>query len=177
MGMERGGFGNGARSASFVERVCLTAVCARDCWAGAAAAAAGCGLLGSTDLLASALRTSVAMAGLFDVKVPKKGQLVLLLLGGRDLSIRRVLSRRTESCACCCRLLRACSCHVAGAFVGSVCEQEQHVRTLLCAGHCCVRAEGAVGCSAVLVRAVRVGDAWVGSAGGLARCARVNRAR
>ena len=128
MGMERGGFGNVARSASFVERACLTAVCARDCWAGAAAAAAGCGLLGSTDLLASALRTSVAMAGLFDVKVPKKGQLVLLLLGGRDLSIRRVLSRRTESCACCCRLLRACSCHVAGAFVGSVCEQEQHVR-------------------------------------------------
>ena len=77
MSMERGGFGNVARSASFVERVCLTAVCARDCWAGAAAAAAGCGLLGSTDLLASALRTSVAMVGLFDIEVMKKDQVVL----------------------------------------------------------------------------------------------------
>jgi hypothetical protein len=67
-------------AAQVLERVCLAAgQRARVCWAGAAAAAAGCGLLGSTGLLASALRTSVAMVGLFDIEVMKKDQVVLLL--------------------------------------------------------------------------------------------------
>ena len=78
MSMERGGFGNVARSASFVERVCLAARCARDRWAGAAAAAAGAGTRAAADLLTSARRTLVAMAGLFDTKKLEKDQGLLL---------------------------------------------------------------------------------------------------
>jgi hypothetical protein len=58
---------------------------ARDCWAGAVALAAGCfGRAGGTDLLASARRTSLAMAGVLDLKLLKKDQLLLLLLGDKD---------------------------------------------------------------------------------------------
>jgi hypothetical protein len=45
---------------------------ARDSWAGAVALAAGFRRAGGTDLLASARRTSLAMAGVLDLKVLKK---------------------------------------------------------------------------------------------------------
>jgi hypothetical protein len=57
---------------------------ARDCWAGAVALAAGFGRAGGIDLLASARRTSLAMAGVLDLKLLKKDQLLLLLLGDKD---------------------------------------------------------------------------------------------
>ena len=128
MGMERGGFGNVARSASFVERVCLTAVCARDCWAGAAAAAAGCGLPGSTDLLASALRTSVAMAGLFSMKLLKKIHHLQLENAGKFWSFWLMSGSGRVGCACCCATMWTLRCLEAGGFVGSVRVREQHVR-------------------------------------------------
>ena len=128
MGMERGGFGNVARSASFVERVCLTAVCARDCWAGAAAAAAGCGLLGSTDLLASALRTSVAMAGLFSMELLKKIYHLQLKNAGKFWSFLQEPSRGRVGSACCGAKVWTLRCLEAGGFIGSVRVREQHVR-------------------------------------------------
>ena len=178
MSMERGGFGNVARSASFVERVYLAAVCASDCWAGAAAAAAGCGLLGSTDLLASALRTSVAMVGLFDIEVMKKDQVVLLLHAGKIWVFSEVPSRGRAGCACCCSSLRACRSRMAGACVGSMRLREQPVHMWNAWTFClCAHAVLAVLQYASDVRACCVEGAGQCAADGHARRERANRTR
>ena len=65
------------------------------------------------------------MAGVLDLKLLKKDQLLLLLLGDKNLSMQQVLGKGRDVCACCCALLWACSCLKAGVFVGSMREHEK----------------------------------------------------
>ena len=101
---------------------------ARDRWAGAADAAAGAGALAAADLLASVCSSSTATAGLFDVKVLKNNQNLLLQCAGQSLYILWVPS--TERVGCTHRrawvwVLRWC---FVGAFIWSVIVQEQRTR-------------------------------------------------
>ena len=120
MSMERGGFGNVARSASFVERVCLAARCARDRWAGAAAAAAGAGTRAAADLLTSARRTLVAVAAGRTVRheEAREGPGPVAAVRRGDLHFCWVPSSERAGCARRCASAWALSWHTTGAFVG-----------------------------------------------------------
>ena len=113
-----------------------TAVLSRGCWAGAAAAAAGCGLAGAAYLLASARRASAAVAGVFGVQVPKKNLLLLLLHNGRNVANRWVLGRGRQGRACCCTSLWTCSCLSTDAFAGLARVLEPPI--CLCSAWACV---------------------------------------
>ena len=115
----------------------------RDRWAGAAVAAAGCGVAGGADLFASALRMLAAIVSMLDPMMSKKNLLLLLLGAGGNGSFCGVPRWGRQGCACCGSSLRTCRCCVEGACVRSVRAQEQPVRMCsawmcgLCA-HCCV---------------------------------------
>ena len=85
--------------------------------------------MGSTDLLASALRTSVAMAGLFSMKLLKKIHHLQLENAGKFWSFLREPSRGRVGSACCGATVWAFGCLETGAFAGSVRARERHVRT------------------------------------------------
>eukprot|EP00966_Prymnesium_polylepis_P071256 1655237-Prymnesium_polylepis.1 len=67
------------------------------------------------------------MAGVLDLKLLKKDQLLLLLLGDKNLSMQQLLGKGRDGCACCCALRWAFSCLKAGVFVGSMRRQKQYV--------------------------------------------------
>ena len=119
----------------------------------------------------------MAMAAVLDLKLLKKDQLLLLLLGDKNLSMQQVLGKGRDGCARYCVLPWACSCLKAGVFVRSMCGQRQYVRmcnawdTVLC-GQMVLWA--AVQCSCVLLAWVMLGLASL--AGMRGTCARIARA-
>ena len=128
-----------------------------DRWAGAAAAAAGCGLAGAADLIASAQRALATMISVLDLFVPKKTLLLLLLDAGKQWSFCGVPRWGRMGCAGHWAALRACMCCVEGACVRSVRVREQQLR--MCSAWACgLCAQGCV-CTAVLWSCVFV--AWV----------------
>eukprot|EP00966_Prymnesium_polylepis_P106775 2471843-Prymnesium_polylepis.1 len=94
-------------------------------WAGAAAAAAGCGLVGGADLLPSVQRMLVAMDSMFDPMVSKKSLLLLLLGAGSNWSFHGVPRWGRQGCTRCWVSLLTCRCRVESACVRSVRVQEQ----------------------------------------------------
>ena len=94
-------------------------------WTGAAAAAAGCGLAGAADLLASAQRALAAMISVLGPIVSKESLLLLLLDAGTKWSFCGVPRWERQGCACHWATLRTCRCCVEGACVRSVLVREQ----------------------------------------------------
>ena len=125
-------------------------------WAGAAAAAAGCGLAGAADLLVSAQRALEAMISVLNLIVSRKMLLLLLLGAGNSWSFCGVPRWGGMGCACHWATLRTCMCCVEGACVRSALVREQPLR--MCnAWACGLCAQGCV-CTAVLWSCVFV--AW-----------------
>ena len=97
-------------------------------WAGAAAAAAGCGLVGGADLLDAARCSSVTTAVLFVVEMLMEMKKLLQLGDGQSWQSCRVLGRGRVGCARRCAWLWTLGCRITGAFAWSLRMREQHVR-------------------------------------------------
>ena len=179
------GWERGARVSSQSVAGRSAAALGGDRWAGAAAAAAGCGLAGGADLPASAQCSSVMMTKLFVVELLLEDHNLLQLGAGHFWHFCWVLGWRRVGCTRRRAWVWTRCCHTTSAFAGLLRVLEQRVcmcsvwSCIVCAQavywaavHCACALFAWVTCRWAVLTGMRGTGAWIGRAGAGRRLAR-----